>query len=236
MAFTLRLLLVATLLGVGASAAHAGTVTVAYDLGASTLDVTDPLALTVPSDQITGSMQIAYAADDAGNILLDAASSVSLLAFDVALDLDLLSGMITGPVDIGLLAPIAGGTLSSAGVISFAGAPDASIDTSGTVYCNSSAFVCGIAGLDAGANPIAELLVQPFADLVFAAPFDPAAPHQIGAAIGVTTPVVGTLQLSAVETGRTLTVSVPEPGPMVLLLAGLAGLVAYGRPRRDGLV
>jgi hypothetical protein len=231
MALALRALLVTALLGFAGSV-HAATVTVLYDLGASTLEVTDPLALTVPSDQITGTMEIAYAADDAGNILLDGASSVELRSFDVALSLDLLSGLVTGPVSIALLGPVAGGSLSSGGVVSFAGAPDASIDTVGTVSCNSSAFVCSIAGLDPGANPIAETIVQPFSDLLFAAPFDPAALHVLGASIGVTTPVVGTLELAATETGRTFTASVPEPGTFLLLCAGLVGLGAYGRPRR----
>ncbi len=234
MAFTIRLLLLAALLGLGSAPARAGTVVVDYDLAGTTLDVTNPIALTVPSDQISGSMQLAFASDDLGNILLDGASSVSLLAFDVALNLNLLGGLITGPVSLSLLAAVDGGSLASDGTVSFAGAPDAQIDTQGTVSCNGSAFVCGFAGLAAGANPISALVVTPFADLLLGSvsPFDPALANPLAATLPVSTPVVGVLNLVGSETGRTLLVApVPEPGTFLLLSLGLLGLGLYGRPR-----
>lgn len=224
-------LLSALALGVAAPAG-AASIQIDYDLSGTTFDVTDPIALAIPADQISGSLSLEFATDAFGAILLGPSSSVTLLSFDVVMDLALnVMGFVDittpTPVATSLAAPVAGGTVAADGTISFAGTPDATLDVAGVVECQAPFNLCSVAGLSTGQNPIADTIVQTFPDLLSTL----TVPDSLTGTFAVTTPVTGDFNLVATEVGSTFIASVPEPSPALLATAALTGLAFAGRRR-----
>ncbi len=242
MARSLRVLLVAGLLFAGSQAS--ATAVVDYDLSASSLSITAPLAIAVPSSQIDASSAMTMSFAESGGIILTGGSSaVSLDVFSLMLNLNIspLGLMnITGTVTTTLMGPVAGATLDAAGNVSFAASPLASFQTTGSVTCvDLVPGFCGVVGMTSGvALPINVLQAISMPDMSIVPGTINAPPQLLSGSLPfnlpLATPVSGQFNLSATETSRALVpASVPEVRVLWMVATGIAGLITYGSQRRS---
>lgn len=225
-----RMLSCALALGVlafagGASALSAPYTEVTFDLAGSVLNISSPLSIPGAA-QVTGSAVIQFTASGPTAI---GDGPADLVAFTANIDLG--SGAlaplgVTGSISSTLDAPVSGSLTGN--VITL---PQGNATATGTINGASGSLICTLSGLPSPCtinvnNPLTANLGSFTISGLNSPPASSTATLPVDLALGGLA-VQGSVALKLTESGRSFVV--PEPGTMLLVGAGLAGLALAGR-------
>lgn len=225
-----RLLSCALTLGVLAFASHASALSapyteVTYSLAGSVLNISAPLS--IPNAALVDGTAVLQFTSSGETAIGD--GPAELISFVAAIDLasgGLAPLGVTGTISATLNSPVLGSLAGNVVTL-----PEGAATATGTINGNAGSLICTLSGLPSPCTiPVDNALAAALGSFTVANLNSPPSSSTADLPVSLTLGalgVTGSVALVLTETSRTFVV--PEPGTMLLVAAGLAGLAVTGR-------